>query len=78
MVCKEMINKDKNNPWGTKKLLDAMEWPEGIENWKGNTELKTFHFPPVFLWGISIKRAWATAWNQMYNQAHRDPSVGVS
>lgn len=34
-VCKETINKDKNFPQGTKKLLDAMEWPEGIENWKG-------------------------------------------
>lgn len=34
-VCKETINKDKNFPPGTKKLLDAMEWPEGIDNWKG-------------------------------------------
>lgn len=40
MVCKAMINKDKNIPSGMEKLLDAMEWPEGIENFKGKRELK--------------------------------------
>lgn len=31
-VCKETINKDRNILSGIKKLLDATEWPEGIEN----------------------------------------------
>lgn len=35
-----MINKDKNVPLGIKKLLDTMEWPEEIENFKGEGELK--------------------------------------
>lgn len=40
MVCKAMSSKDKNIPSGTKKLLHTMEWPEGMENFKGKRELK--------------------------------------
>lgn len=73
MVCKAMSSKDKNIPSGTKKLLDTMEWPEGMENFKGKRELKGL---TPLLWGISAKRAWAVGWNQMFSPAH--PPVGVS
>lgn len=68
-----MINKAKNVLLGIKKLLDTMEWPEGIENFKGEEELKAL---TPLLWGISAERAWAVAWNQMFSQAH--PPVEVS
>lgn len=75
-VCKETINKDRNILSGIKKLLDATEWPEGIENWKGNTAVKDLT-PLLYSYEILVLNVLGLwPWHQTYSQTH--PSVAGS